>query len=501
MVFKNVIVENKFSLRVKGLSVKTANQFLLKDISFSIMEGECWAFTGPTGSGKSTLLRAIKNYQSHPGRIAFSPEHAPKISFISHEHTFKNLSGVNQFYYQQRFNASDAADAIKVKEGLLSVANGEDLSYVVSLLHLENQLDQSVIQLSNGEHKRFQVAKALLEKSDWIILDNPYIGLDVSARQRLDAILSQLFESGVKLLLVSENNFPSFISHIASLENGILTSVRTRREFVNQSIASTTRQQVPFDSFPNSCHFEDFKMAVEMKNVFVKYNGREVLHNINWQVKKGERWNVSGHNGSGKSTLLSLITADNPQAFANDIYLFDKKRGSGETIWEIKKKIGFVSPELHHYFDRSISCFDVIASGFFDTIGLFRKISEQQKKDVLRILQIFKISAFERKPLGALSQGQQRIVLLARALVKNPPLLILDEPCQGLDDSLAKIFTGFVDDFCTNANKTLIYVTHVESRIPQTINNFLKLEQGRIIENNLENGKENNSDTRRWNRA
>src|SRR5688572_13384763 len=117
-----------------------------------------------------------------------------------------------------------------------------------------------------------------------------------------------------------------------------------------------------------------------MKKVSVQYGDKIILDEVNWKVMKGERWLLSGPNGAGKSTLLSLITADNPKAYANSIFLFGKKRGSGESIWDIKKKIGFISPELHLFFDQGTSCFDVIASGLFDTIGLFRQLSAAQQR-------------------------------------------------------------------------------------------------------------------------
>ncbi|MGH2647015.1 MAG: ABC transporter ATP-binding protein, partial [Ginsengibacter sp.] len=212
----------------------------------------------------------------------------------------------------------------------------------------------------------------------------------------------------------------------------------------------------------------------------VTYNNRKILDHINWEVNKGECWSVSGHNGSGKSTLLSLITGDNPQAFANEIYLFDRKKGSGESIWDIKQKIGYVSPELHHYFESSCSCFEVVASGLFDTIGLFKVLSEKQKLIVTEWMSLLQIENFGKKLFKQLSNGEQRLVLLARALVKNPPLLILDEPCQGLDIEVSAWFIALINDICVRMKKTLVYVSHYEEEIPPCVAYTLKLEQGKI---------------------
>jgi len=159
--------------------------------------------------------------------------------------------------------------------------------------------------------------------------------------------------------------------------------------------------------------------------------------------------------------------------------LFDKRRGRGESIWDIKQKIGYVSPELHAFFDKNISCYDAIASGFFDTVGLYKKLSSQQHQLIQQWLDFLRISHVHQKPLSSISSGGQRLTLLARALVKNPPLLVLDEPCQGLDDEQKEQFIQLVDDLCEQLDKTLIYVSHYQNEIPQCINNILLLKEGK----------------------
>jgi molybdate transport system ATP-binding protein len=172
-----------------------------------------------------------------------------------------------------------------------------------------------------------------------------------------------------------------------------------------------------------------------------------------------------------------MITGDHPQAYANEIYLFGKRRGTGESIWDIKEKTGFISPELHAYFDKNVSCFDAIASGFFDTIGLYRKLNQSQHQIILQWLDFLQVSHVSTKPLHSTSASFQRMILLARALVKNPPLLVLDEPCQGLDDKQSRQFVSLVDSICTGKNRTLIYVSHDERNIPSCIENIFQLQK------------------------
>ncbi len=210
----------------------------------------------------------------------------------------------------------------------------------------------------------------------------------------------------------------------------------------------------------------------------VRYEDRVILRDINWTVRAGESWALLGPNGSGKTTLLSLILGDNPQVYDNDIVVFGKQRGSGESVWEIKRRIGWVSPELHLHFDDGATCFEVAASGFYDTVGLFQTPSRRRRTTVLEWLAEFQVLEFAEYPLCALSTGLQRMVLLVRALVKRPQLLVLDEPCQGLDGANRDVFLRAVDKLIRNGKGTTIYVTHRKEEIPRTVKRVLRLKGG-----------------------
>ena len=217
-----------------------------------------------------------------------------------------------------------------------------------------------------------------------------------------------------------------------------------------------------------------------MNEVFVKYGDKVILNKVNWQIIPGERWALLGANGAGKSTLLSLINGDNPQAYANDIVLFDKKRGTGESIWDIKSKIGFMSPELHQYFPTDNSCLQVIESGCYDTLGLFRPSQKTKADTALRWMKALEIEKYARVLLKNTPASAQRLCLLARALIKNPDLLIFDEPCQGLDAHQQQHFKNLVDTICRLSNVTLIYVTHYQNEIPESVSRVLRLDKGSV---------------------
>lgn len=479
------MAENFLSL--EGLSVNLGGKQILNRLDLNILKGEQWAITGPSGSGKTILAHTLMGQHFYTGQLHF---HQPgtRIAIVDQQHRFLNRSNTSDLYYQQRFNASDAEQTMTVAQELAPHAPAKGIEHWEWLdhLHIRPLLSRPLIQLSNGENKRTQLAIALLDNPDMLILDNPFLGLDTEGRTTLHGIINMLAEKGIQLLLItSPGELPEAITHVGVLDHGSWTFKDARRQY---QPAPKQEQQVQLPEAIlqqlkalSATESTTFSTAVKMTDVNIVYGEKVLLSHIDWEVKKGQRWNVSGPNGAGKSTLLSLITADNPQAYANDIWLFDRKRGTGETIWEVKKRIGFVSPELHLYFDYSATCFDVVASGLFDTIGLFRLLSEDQVQRVMLWMRLLSLEDLRTSRLSQLSTGQQRMVLLARALIKNPPMLILDEPCQGLDEGQTNYFRKLIDLLCEAFGTTLIYVSHYRNEIPGCVDRFLKLDNGAIV--------------------
>ena len=461
---------------LKNVSVVSGGTAILHPLNLRIRDGEQWAIIGSSGSGKTTLAHALTGKIFHQGEIIFNLG-GGKPAFVEQQHHFKNLSNTSEFYYQQRFNSMDADNSITVREAL-----GDDprMNEWTGRLHLDALMDKPLIQLSNGENKRLQLVKVLQAHPPLIIFDNPFTGLDIEGRKTFDNILNNICHSGIHILIITNPaTLPSAITHVALLVKGRL--VKAGRKDVIE-IPATAEATAATTSLLAALapHEAPFSYAVKMTAVTVRYGDKIILDNINWIVKKGDCWRVSGPNGAGKSTLLSLLTADNPQAYANEVYLFDQRRGAGESIWDIKKRIGYISPELHLHFDQSSTCSEVIASGLFDTIGLFRLLSDSQRQIVSTWLDIMHLEEFQHKTLRQLSTGQQRMTLLARAMVKNPPVLILDEPCQGLDDQQVTFIRELVDRIHSVFNTTVIYVSHYDHELPSCIDKFLELENGKI---------------------
>ncbi len=464
------------AMYVSNLSLQLQGQPLLRDISFTLPINGHLAITGASGSGKTTLAKAIAGKIFFQGSITFGDK-KPHIVFVEQHYHFKNTSNTSYFYYQQRYNSFESDMTITVADELRKVCTAEaNIDSLLTRLQLQHRKDAPLLHLSSGEHKRFQLVNAFLQEADVFVIDSPFIGLDVNSRQQLHAIINEKAAAGKTIVVIADvHQLPACITHVVFLQNGGLALFEEKQQFLSNTIHTLQLPEVLQQEMPFKQAVVNFDIAIKMENVQVAYQQNIIINNINWQVNNGEKWLLKGANGAGKSTLLSLVTGDHPQAYANKIILFDKKRGSGETIWDIKRKIGYVSPELQWYFDTNLTCYNTVASGFFDTVGLYKKLDEQQQQTVQQWLVYLQLQRVQQKPLSALSTSQQRMALLARALVKNPPLLILDEPCQGLDETQVKQFVALADTLCTRLNKTLIYVSHYTNEIPACITHVLEL--------------------------
>ncbi|CCH00783.1 putative molybdenum transport ATP-binding protein modF Photorepair protein phrA [Fibrella aestuarina BUZ 2] len=462
--------------------------FALSNLTWALHPGDHWAILGPTGSGKSLFLDALA------GRVGVAAGQRryvadlslTAINLVPRDFSFDRRVASAAQFYQQRYSADAAQLAPTVwavlQEQVLPVGTVDPASVtlpppahpadwladVAQTMQITHLLDRPLTSLSNGETRRTLLARTLLRRPRVLLLDNPFVGLDAHSRALLHETLNRVAQSGVSLVLVTdEREIPTAITHRlhltapAQISNTLPTPEPVRRALTAA------------DTFTN---------AIVLREVQVRYGNMVVLDKISWTVRRGEKWALLGPNGSGKSTLLSLITADNPQAYANHVELFDRRRGVGQSIWAVKQRMGFVSPELHLYFDRNTTVWSAVASGLFDSMGLFRKLTDAQTMQVTAQLQALDLWALRDETLASLSVGQQRWTLLARALVKQPPLLILDEPTQGLDTPHIDAFRTLIDTYCAQAPETtLIYVTHYPDELPRCITQTLRLEKGRVV--------------------
>lgn len=493
-------------LSLLNITVRHLNQILFRELDFTVNQGEHWALVGENDSGKSDLLNALAGKLNVTGGsinrhffeefVKEAPPEDPYFNYnnlqalVTHRHAFRNLSNTTDFYYQQRYNSFDSEDAPTVKQYLeeqaaAGIKGHRNYNNTVETFKLQALQNKELIKLSNGETKRLLLAAAVIKNPKLLLLDQPLTGLDVESRAEFSSLLSGITASGITIIMAtSPAEIPDALTHVAVIRNGKIVQQLPKKAFIPEEhqVSTALPEAGGLKELLLKQEERHFQTIVKMENASVSYGDNLVLDNISWEVKAGERWALLGPNGAGKTTLLSLINGDNPQAYANNIILFDRSRGSGESIWDIKKNIGFVSPELYQYFPVDQSCLQVVISGFFDTPGLFRMSSEEQKERAFRWMQVLKIEGEAENFLSFVPLSIQRLCLLARALVKNPPLLILDEPCQGLEQEQKQHFKAVLERVFAQSKTSLIYVTHYPNEIPESVTRTLRLHEGKVAE-------------------
>lgn len=408
------------------------------------------AIVGRNASGKTQWVEQFRRQTASDKLryIAFRDSYGPSVD--------------SAYYLQLRWNQHDIdAETPTVREKLGSLSESDH--ELLRLFHLEDTLDKYIITLSSGELRKFQLVKALMSKPKILILDNPFIGLDAETRQQLRDLLKLIADEqhiDLYLVLAKTDDMPDYVEKTI--------------EFPQSTPNTQSTLNIPSSQTPPLSSDE----VIQMRNVTIRYGERTILKDLNWTVHSGERWALTGQNGSGKSTLLSLVCADNPQSYACDITLFGHRRGeSGISIWDIKRRIGYVSPELARSYHRDIPALRVVASGLKDTVGLYVRANEEEKEQCRQWMRVFGVEHLADRSFLQISSGEQRLVLLARAFVKNPELLILDEPLHGLDDENRQLVRNVIEAFCQLPNKTLIMVTHYEEELPKCITHRLVLKK------------------------
>jgi len=422
--------------------------------------GKVTAVIGRNGSGKTQYIDQLRKMlaSDRVRYIAFSDSYGPNVD--------------SQYYLQLRWNQHDIDHETPTVGELLQKAYllaGDDTEerrqmkeQFYQMFHMDGLMDKYIITLSSGELRKFQLTKTLFANPRTLIIDNPFIGLDAETRDQLKElllVLAQERDMEIVLVIAKTDDVPDFVTE---------TKVMSTLEPIPAHVLSPVQREAIL-SLPYHDNDYDCQRVVDMKQVSIRYGERTILKDLDWTIKNGERWALLGQNGSGKSTLLSLICADNPQSYACDITLFDRPRGSGESIWDIKKHIGYVSPEMHRSYKRNLPSIRIVASGMMDSIGLYAVPTEQDYDTCRWWMDIFGIEHLAERPFLQLSSGEQRLVLLARAFVKDPQLLILDEPLHGLDLWNRRLVKDVIETFCQRRNKTMIMVTHYKEELPAII--------------------------------
>lgn len=378
------------------------------------------------------------------------------------------------------------AEEILYQEVALDLINPHLLEQLIQSLSLDTLLDKPFRALSTGETKKLMLANAILQQPPLLILDDPWDGIDIQASKGLAAIFTELSQSTTLVFVLNRlQEIPDYCQQLVFMDDGNIKFNMDTSSGLEQAVAHVTKwlhlKQGAIALPESECKLaslsaeEKAQPMIRLTNAAVKYGDNVVFQNLNWTVYPNQHWQIYGPNGSGKTCLLNLLTGDHPQCYVNDIYIFGFQRGNGESIWQIKKHIGMVSNGFHLDYQVNCSAADVILSGFYDSIGLYQPASNNQKQISAQWLSVLGLSKEAKTPFKQLSHGDQRLLLIARAMVKHPKLLILDEPCNGLDEINRLKVLSLIELIANQDDTSLLYVSHYqEDQIP-SINNQLSM--------------------------
>ena len=478
--------------------------------NWCIRAGEHWAVVGVNGSGKSTLLRALWGgwpvcagtldyafertiaFQRHfyfaaPEEAVVHVGFAEQREFIQHHLNFMQ----ERWYSGAEHEVPTVAEFLSWENirGIIPFqvdAQPPDASryirwrrHAIGLLQVALLLTRRLHLLSNGEWRRVLLARALMQKPLVLLLDDPFADLDADAQTRMRKYLTRLFGERMPVIMA--------VTQVAQITPGI-THVLVVRDscVVYAGRWPQCRPCVAALLQPKTARWvqlprRDARRNVTAPAVFqcrglnITLGGKRIIRDLNWKINKGEQWALLGPNGAGKSTLAGVIAGDVPQAYAADITYAGQPRGA---VWQLKHTIGFFAPELLVQFPNDMTAEAAVCSGHFDTLGLYRRCPARVRAQARRWLARLQLANVIRRPLYELSEATQRLVLIARALIKNPQLLILDEPFQNLDEDHRARLRLVLEDLAAHRRMALILITHRSADLPSTITHLLRLESG-----------------------
>lgn len=510
-------------ISLNDITIRIGSKFLFDHTTFTFFKNQQWLIVGPNGSGKSTLAKAIAGLLPlKTGEIIchfvknkefkYPSVNRDTIAYLSFETQYQMLKKdslqrdlesymgvyktgmiVEEYIFQKTQNNS-ASQNIRNSDNQ-TYRQSETLSFpsileknMFNIFHL---FSRELSTLSTGEMRKVFLVKIFLQKPQLLILDEPFDGLDNASKKELKQIISQMMKSMYVILITHrEDEIVDGITDVMEVKDGRIekTFERVKGEALSDKkkriVISNERSDVR-DLLVNSEGISSHSVRlndklISMDKVTVKYGEKIVLDNISWTVYVGQNWAILGPNGSGKSTLMHLITGDNLQKYANDITVLGNTTKA--SLWDIKKNIGIVSSNIMLQHTYEMKAYDVILSGFFDSIGLYKKANMQQKEQTNEWIKKLHIEHLAEKPYQELSFGQKRIILIARAVIKSPQLLIMDEPCHGLDAENKQKVLDIIQEIGMSQKTNILLITHNRNEIVASITNILQLENGHIVD-------------------
>ncbi|MFA7554439.1 MAG: ATP-binding cassette domain-containing protein [Spongiibacteraceae bacterium] len=455
---------------------------ILRNITWNWLEGQQWAILGGNGAGKSAIAHLLTDHlRPQRGTIERQQGLNPETDILHLSFELQRKLIDHDIRYDDSETRDDAFDVGTTVRQIVLQKQPEDERFatIAKQCHIDHILDRGIRFVSTGESRKALLARALYNQPKLLILDNPFEGLDKQSQGELKSLIDQLLLSPLKILLLIKqtDEVADNITHVMHLHEGEIKHIGQRDEIL--SLATELQQHINIPELPAAAdrpyQLNKNEPLLELKHVSVSYNDQAILTDINWRLEQGQHCCIAGPNGAGKSTLLSMLNGDNHKAYGQNISLFGKPRGSGESIWELKQKFGVVNTQLQLNHVGRTRVAEVVASGLYDSVGLYHQCSGKDRKIALDWLKVMGLENIADHYFNQISFGQQRLAMLARAMVKSPLILILDEPCIGLDLAHRHLILALLDKIAERGDCHILYVSHSANEIPRCINQHLEL--------------------------
>ena len=445
------------------IEIKNLKHPHLSIADWQVTPGDAWCVMGRNGAGKQYVDKLLLG--------ELTPDQADCFQLVAQGDRVRLISlEAQQRIYERELQQDDGDYTDQIEPGTRAAAflpDGRLNDPLIDMFNLRHRLQTGYCQLSTGESRKLLVLQAIFEGVELLILDNPFDSLDVGACEALSTALSAAAKAGVTMvfLLSNRQDIPAWCTACALVEQGELSVLGELADPATQRAidslldpAQLAQPELPESALPLAHYAHPYLIA--LNNCTVTYSGKAVLEGVDLMIEPLQHTLITGENGSGKSTLLGLVTGDCPQCFSNDVTVFGLRRGSGESVWDIKAHMGIISADLHRRYRVSCTALTAVCSGFFDSIGVYQPITPQQTALAKQWLALAGLAAQADTAFGQLSYGEQRLVLIARALVKSPLLLILDEATQGLDELNRYRVLRLLEQIADRQHSTMVFVSH-----------------------------------------
>jgi molybdate transport system ATP-binding protein len=492
---------------------------VLHDVCWELRRGENWAVLGLNGAGKSTFLRLLRGEiwpaPVNGGTRTYAFDGAPTQSPIGVKQRMAIVSAEQQQRYTRvhgRKYGDDFTPRITVRDlvftGLLESelvtrkpkpAEVAKVNRVMREVGIDDLADMPFDKLSQGQLRKTLIARAVIGQPDVLILDEVGVGLDAQSRRALldmiQRVASPLPSSrggvggGVQILMTTHRRdelIPS-ITNVLEIKHGRITASGPLSQRERVGVRANTSSFVPLVE-DKSREAQPFLINIVNASVALDEGAKVVLHDVTWRMNEGEHWLIIGDNGVGKSTLLKLILGDLWPAQGGRIERFG--RSDFKNVWEIKQRIGYASAELQARYHHDLTAEQVIATGFNASVGWLQRTTKAQDKRVQAMIDLFGLRDLARRSILEMSYGQARKVLVARALVAQPRIVILDEVFDGLDAQFRAELTAILESIASplpsrggaGGGVSILLVTHHEADCLPCITHRMRVERGRVTE-------------------